>query len=113
VAFVQLDIANGEDAKDRLEQHWDNWITDDDWQYLVDCGFNTVRLPVGYHLSSQRVAPHTAEHHVIPDDRSATTTWRELSPISSKAQTSATTSTLFPAHGRESRKPSRKPAKWV
>jgi aryl-phospho-beta-D-glucosidase BglC (GH1 family) len=47
VAFLRLDIANGEDAKDRLEQHWDNWITDDDWQYIVDCGFNTVRLPVG------------------------------------------------------------------
>jgi glucan 1,3-beta-glucosidase len=43
---ADLDIANGNDAKAILEHHWDTWITDDDWKWIKDRGFNSVRLPV-------------------------------------------------------------------
>lgn len=46
---MQLDIANGSNAKTILERHWDSWITDDDWKWIVDHGYNTVRLPIGYY----------------------------------------------------------------
>lgn len=42
----QLDIARGDNAKENLERHWDSWIQGDDWKWIVDHGFNTVRLPV-------------------------------------------------------------------
>lgn len=41
-----LDIARGKDAKAVLEHHWDTWITDEDWDWIRERGFNSVRLPV-------------------------------------------------------------------
>jgi glucan 1,3-beta-glucosidase len=36
-----------------LEQHWDTWITEEDWDFMRQHGINTVRIPIGYyHLSS-------------------------------------------------------------
>lgn len=54
-----LDIAkSGPKGKAALERHWDQWITDDDWQWIVDRGFNTVRLPIGYyHLAHPSACP--------------------------------------------------------
>ena len=43
-AQSDLDVAKGEGAKGILEQHWDTWITEDDW--LAEKGINTVRIPV-------------------------------------------------------------------
>ncbi len=31
-----------------MEQHWDTWITEDDFRKLAQMGINTVRLPIGY-----------------------------------------------------------------
>lgn len=42
---MQHDIAKG-GGKEALERHWDSWITEEDWKWIVDKGFNTVRLPV-------------------------------------------------------------------
>ncbi|CAG8741604.1 13945_t:CDS:2, partial [Acaulospora colombiana] len=42
-------IASGPDARQILEQHWANWIKDEDWQWIIDHGYNTVRIPVGYY----------------------------------------------------------------
>ncbi|KIY72879.1 glycoside hydrolase family 5 protein [Cylindrobasidium torrendii FP15055 ss-10] len=44
-----LDVAKGSNAKSILEQHWDTWITEPDWQFLAEKGVNTVRLPIGYY----------------------------------------------------------------
>jgi len=41
-----FDLARGKDAKAAMERHWDTWITDEDWQWIRDRGFNSVRLPV-------------------------------------------------------------------
>lgn len=41
-----LDIVKGKDAKAVFEHHWDTWMTDDDWKWIKDRGFNSVRLPV-------------------------------------------------------------------
>lgn len=41
--------ANGlKSAQYALEQHWDTWITEDDFKYLQGKGVNTVRIPIGY-----------------------------------------------------------------
>lgn len=41
--------ANGlKSAQYYLEQHWDTWITEDDFKWLASKGFNTVRIPIGY-----------------------------------------------------------------
>ncbi|GFZ42614.1 hypothetical protein JCM24511_00331 [Saitozyma sp. JCM 24511] len=48
-----LDIAKGKDAKAILERHWDSWITDEDWKWIKERGFNSVRIPIGYyHLAA-------------------------------------------------------------
>lgn len=41
-----LDVARGANAQAVLEQHWDTWITEDDWAWIAQRGINTVRLPV-------------------------------------------------------------------
>jgi glucan 1,3-beta-glucosidase len=43
---ADLHVAQGSNAREILEQHWDTWITDSDWQWLAQRGFNTVRIPV-------------------------------------------------------------------
>ncbi|KAL7421161.1 Glucan 1,3-beta-glucosidase 3 [Cryptotrichosporon argae] len=48
-----FDVASGDNAKRLLEQHWDSWITESDWQWIASKGFNSVRLPIGYyHLAA-------------------------------------------------------------
>jgi glucan 1,3-beta-glucosidase len=46
-----LDIAKGKDAKAILEEHWDNWIGEEDWKWIKDKGYNSVRIPVGCPIS--------------------------------------------------------------
>ncbi|WWD19743.1 hypothetical protein CI109_104207 [Kwoniella shandongensis] len=49
---AEFDVANGwgsvDNARQVLERHWDEWITESDFQYLASIGINTVRLPIGY-----------------------------------------------------------------
>ena len=52
----QLDIAKG-GGKQALELHWDSWISEEDWKWIVDRGFNTVRLPVSLLPSRLTVKP--------------------------------------------------------
>ncbi|KAJ7065264.1 glycoside hydrolase superfamily [Mycena amicta] len=50
-AQSDLDIARGNNARIVLEEHYDSWITETDWAWIADHGFNTVRIPIGfYHL---------------------------------------------------------------
>ncbi|KAH7908898.1 glycoside hydrolase family 5 protein [Hygrophoropsis aurantiaca] len=44
-----LDVARGSNAKEVLENHWDSWITEDDFKWLSEIGINTVRIPIGYY----------------------------------------------------------------
>ncbi|KAI0367432.1 glycoside hydrolase [Pilatotrama ljubarskyi] len=48
-AQSDLDVANGSNAKETLERHWDTWIVEDDWAWLAERGINTVRIPIGYY----------------------------------------------------------------
>jgi aryl-phospho-beta-D-glucosidase BglC (GH1 family) len=41
-----LQIAAGADARKVFEEHWASWIQDSDWQWIVQHGYNTVRIPV-------------------------------------------------------------------
>ncbi|GJE85411.1 glycoside hydrolase family 5 protein [Phanerochaete sordida] len=43
------DSARGAQAKDVLEHHWDTWITEQDFAWIAQRGFNAVRLPIGYY----------------------------------------------------------------
>lgn len=47
----EIDLVHGmqpEQAKALLEQHWDQFINDGDWQWMAQHGINSVRLPIGY-----------------------------------------------------------------
>ncbi|KAH7887222.1 glycoside hydrolase family 5 protein [Phlebopus sp. FC_14] len=44
-----LDVAKGSHAKEILEQHWDTWITANDFEWLASKGINAVRIPIGYY----------------------------------------------------------------
>lgn len=44
-----LDVAKGAHAKEILENHWDSWISAEDFQWLSAMGINTVRIPIGYY----------------------------------------------------------------
>lgn len=35
-------------AQSRLQQHWDSWITESDFQQMAGAGLNHVRIPIGY-----------------------------------------------------------------
>lgn len=50
-----FDLARGKDAKAAMEHHWDTWMTDDDWHWIKQRGFNSVRLPVSLCWDACRV----------------------------------------------------------
>ncbi len=37
-----------EEASRRLREHWDTWITEEDFAWIAAHGFNAVRIPVGH-----------------------------------------------------------------
>jgi len=39
---------NPSDAQATLVQHWDTWITEDDFKEIANAGLNHVRIPIGY-----------------------------------------------------------------
>src|ERR1700719_3796639 len=43
-----LCLALGDQAKARLDEHRETFITAEDFQWIKKCGLNAVRLPVGY-----------------------------------------------------------------
>ena len=45
-AHSDFDVASGPNAEAILKKHWDTWIVADDWNWLVEHGVNTVRIPV-------------------------------------------------------------------
>jgi aryl-phospho-beta-D-glucosidase BglC (GH1 family) len=54
-----LHVATGADARQILEHHWGNWIKDEDWQWIVDHGYNTVRIPVSLAKGMLILASHS------------------------------------------------------
>jgi aryl-phospho-beta-D-glucosidase BglC (GH1 family) len=48
---AEFDVASGwgsvDNARQVLERHWDEWITEKDFAYLASIGINTIRLPIG------------------------------------------------------------------
>ncbi|KAI9634189.1 glycoside hydrolase [Dioszegia hungarica] len=47
---AELDVAMGWNGQSShlLARHWDEWIKEEDFQWLASVGVNTVRLPIGY-----------------------------------------------------------------
>lgn len=37
-----------DEAKRRLEHHWDTWYQESDFEEMANAGINTVRIPIGY-----------------------------------------------------------------
>lgn len=37
-----------EEARSRLSEHWNNWITESDFSAIKEAGLNHVRIPIGY-----------------------------------------------------------------
>lgn len=50
----QLDAS---DVKERLHKHWGSFINDGDWNWMVQHGVNTVRLPIAYFHFLPDLAP--------------------------------------------------------
>lgn len=49
----------GQDAALKiLKQHWDSWVTFEDFQKIKDSGFNLVRIPIGYWAYDTLGAPY-------------------------------------------------------
>ncbi|KAF8313071.1 glycoside hydrolase [Clavulina sp. PMI_390] len=49
----ELDVVEkAGNAKERLERHWDEWMREEDWVWIKERGFNTVRIPIGYYHCS-------------------------------------------------------------
>ena len=46
-----MDVAQGGNAKAILEEHWDSWISDEDWNWIKEHGYNSVRIPVSLRYS--------------------------------------------------------------
>ncbi|ETW83016.1 glycoside hydrolase family 5 protein [Heterobasidion irregulare TC 32-1] len=45
------DVAKGSYGQNVLDRHWNDWIVEEDWQWISDRGINTVRIPIAfYHL---------------------------------------------------------------
>lgn len=61
-----LDVAKGGNAKRILEEHWDSWITDDDWKWMKEHGYNSVRIPVSLRI---QVSLRKHRTHVSADDQ--------------------------------------------
>lgn len=51
-AKSEIDLCNcidGNIVRQRLEQHWNTFINQGDWQWMKGNGINTVRLPISYY----------------------------------------------------------------
>lgn len=42
------EILGKDAAKSRLQEHWNSWITQDDFNQMAGAGLNHVRIPIGY-----------------------------------------------------------------
>ena len=56
-----MDVAKGGNAKIILEEHWDNWIKDEDWTWIKDHGYNSVRIPVRFRSLRHERGPLTID----------------------------------------------------
>jgi hypothetical protein len=91
-----LDVARGPNARAILEQHWDTWITEQDFAYIASKGINTVRLPVRLVSGSGCLA---CSHRY----RSGSTTFAAQMLPSFRAPISPTSGLFFRALGQELR----------
>jgi hypothetical protein len=66
------DIAKGQNAKANLSEHWNTWITEEDWQWLSERGVNSVRIPVcvRFRLLSSTLWSQSHPDWVLPSRRS-------------------------------------------
>jgi len=46
--YTFTQILGKDAAKSRLQQHWNSWITQDDFNQMAKAGLNHVRIPIGY-----------------------------------------------------------------
>lgn len=60
-AVKQLVKKSGKDeARDKFENHWKNYMNDGDWNWLQDHGVTAVRVPLGYwEIDGGKYAKHT------------------------------------------------------
>ncbi|KAL4810746.1 glycoside hydrolase superfamily [Aspergillus unguis] len=54
------EVLGAEDAASRLSEHWNSFITDEDFSLIAEAGLNYVRIPIGYWA----VAPIEGEPYV-------------------------------------------------
>lgn len=46
--WTYCETLGAEECKARLKQHWETFITQDDFEQIAQAGMNHVRIPIGY-----------------------------------------------------------------
>ncbi|ESK94612.1 glycoside hydrolase family 5 protein [Moniliophthora roreri MCA 2997] len=60
---------NNDETKKMLEDHWNTWITEDDFRQIAEAGLNHVRIPFGYWsvpMTSRDTNENTSPSPYIP-----------------------------------------------
>jgi hypothetical protein len=107
----QHDIARSPNAKQALEKQWDTWIGDEDWKWIVEHGFNAVRLPVCPKL--KKLLSTKADLDAYHLNRLDTIIWCLEFTMSSRAQILRLSPMSLRELGIESRRRSTKQANTV
>lgn len=75
--------ASHDELRQKWENHWKSFITDDDWKFMLDRGVTCVRLPIGfYSLSDPSLLEHTPFSHYADVYK---TSWEHVVSIIHKA----------------------------
>lgn len=56
--YTLTQILGKDAAQSKLEQHWDSWIIQDDFNQIAAAGMNHVRIPIGYWSVMYGRPPH-------------------------------------------------------
>lgn len=46
--YTLTQLLGKDEAYNKLSQHWNSWITQDDFNQMAAAGLNHVRIPIGY-----------------------------------------------------------------
>lgn len=68
----QYDFSQEDGAQTTLNDHWNNWYTQADFDHMVESGLNSIRLPVGWWYFAEDAgidfAPYLVPEQKISDD---------------------------------------------
>ncbi|KAH3674397.1 hypothetical protein WICMUC_003234 [Wickerhamomyces mucosus] len=87
-AITAFITAHGEDkTREVLENHWKNYLTDEDWKWLKSNGITAVRIPIGYwHINEGKFTENTPFVNIASVYKSAWSIFKGLIENASQYQ---------------------------